>query len=553
MADTTATIRIVIDVDSRTGQDRIRTVGETTRETTQRISDLNDRIRRTENALSESVGSIDALNDRLEQMERDAEESAKALAEMRTRLEQTEKAAKESGNAMQGFGESMMNAAKYIGGLAAAYLSFQALKAGITAVVETGMNFEKMMTTVQAISGANAQEFVQLSDAAKQMGETTSFSATQAAEALKNLAASGFSTSQSIASLEPVLNLAIAGEYGLAESAELVSDTLTAFKMPVEDAGRLTDVLVKTINIASTDIPLMANSLKYVSGTAQLMGIDIEKTSAVIGVLAQNAIKGETAGTSLNQVFVKMGKAAKELGLSSTAGFDEVMAGVQKAGWSVEKLGEIFGTEQIKTVAAITGNLDMLKKFEADIRASGGSTTVAVKTMTDNLKNSFDNLSSVLESYLIDIYEKFQAPFSRFLQETVDAVTTFLSSLKSSVVSGIESLKDIAGSFTDIFKFTFPEISISDSFLNLGETVSGVLRDIADFVDTDIFKNLGANIISYLKNIGDDVSGAFSTMFSGIDIGEFSIGDTIISAMENVKDFLVSIQPEVSAFFTMFG
>jgi methyl-accepting chemotaxis protein len=188
-ATSTSNLRIIIQVDSRDGVRNIRDVRDISEQTARTIGELNDRLARTESTIEENSRTIATLNARLTELESRLEESSRAADDMDNSVKKTD-------GGLKIFGQSLLSVGAGLVGLAAAYVSFEALKAGITAVVETGMNFEKMMTTVQAISGANAQELVQLSDAAKQMGETTSFSATKAAEALKNLAASGFSTRQ---------------------------------------------------------------------------------------------------------------------------------------------------------------------------------------------------------------------------------------------------------------------------------------------------------------------------------------------------------------------
>ena len=105
--------------------------------------------------------------------------------------------------------------------------------------VKTGMDFEAQMSRVKAISGATGEEFAKLKEQAKQLGADTAFSATEAAEGMENLASAGFSTSEIMAAMPGMLNLAASSGEDLAGSADIAASTLRGFGLGQSCAGHV--------------------------------------------------------------------------------------------------------------------------------------------------------------------------------------------------------------------------------------------------------------------------------------------------------------------------
>ena len=129
-----------------------------------------------------------------------------------------------------------------------------AVVAGIGASVGTAAKFEQSMARVAAVSGATGDEFSALEDAARDLGATTTFSASQAAEGMGFLAMAGFDATEIIASMPGVLNLASAAQMDLATTADIASNILTGFGLEAGEMDRAVDVLVKTMSTANTDL-----------------------------------------------------------------------------------------------------------------------------------------------------------------------------------------------------------------------------------------------------------------------------------------------------------
>ena len=144
------------------------------------------------------------------------------------------------------------------------------------ASVKMGAAFDSQMSTVQSISGATAEEFEMLRAKAQEMGATTSFSATESAQAFEYMAMAGWDAQQMSDGLAGVMNLAAASGEDLASASDIVTDAMTAFGMKAEESTYFSDVLAQTASSANTNVSMMGETFKYVAPLAGAMGYSIE-------------------------------------------------------------------------------------------------------------------------------------------------------------------------------------------------------------------------------------------------------------------------------------
>ena len=123
-----------------------------------------------------------------------------------------------------------------------------------TACVKLAADFEKGMSTVQSISGATGEELDKLSKKAKEMGQKTKFSATEATEAYKYMAMAGWKSGQMLDGISGIMYLAGATGEDLASTSDIVTDSLTAFGMSAKDTNTFVDVLAKPANTSNTKV-----------------------------------------------------------------------------------------------------------------------------------------------------------------------------------------------------------------------------------------------------------------------------------------------------------
>ena len=207
-----------------------------------------------------------------------------------------------AGGALKGVGTAVGAATAAVGGLAAA-------------AIKVGSGFESSMSQVAATMGITTDEiangsadFELLSQAAKDAGATTAFSASQAAEALNYLALAGYDATTAADALPAVLNLAAAGGLDLAYASDLATDAMAA--LGIEASGdnltKFGDEMAKTASKANTSVAQLGEAILTVGGTAKSLAGGTVELNAALGVLANRGIKGAEGGTALRNVILSL-------------------------------------------------------------------------------------------------------------------------------------------------------------------------------------------------------------------------------------------------------
>jgi len=309
-----------------------------------------------------------------------------------------------------------------------------ALLALTTSVVAFGGNFEQSMANVRAITGATAVEFVQLGDAAKEMGRTTVFSASEAAKALELLGLAGFNVKESIAALPGVLALAASTGVDLAESTSIVAEAVRAFGLAAAESSRVADVFSKTITSTNTDLLTFREAFKFVAPVAATAGAQIEEVSAAIGQLANFGIKGSIAGTALRNAYIALQdpmvatkQAFRELGLAQATGVDGTVSLTQaleilaQKGASTAQVIELFGKRSGPAIQALRiGGVDALRDLTAALQAAEGAAKRAADVRLDTLFGDFKLFTSKIEGLAIDVFEKSIGPLFRTVVQAIN-------------------------------------------------------------------------------------------------------------------------------------
>lgn len=247
--------------------------------------------------------------------------------------------------------------------------------------VKKSAEFKAQMSTVEAISGATADEMKRLSDEAKRMGATTQFTAVEAGKALEYMAMAGWKTDQMLGGLPGIMNLAAASGEDLGQVSDIVTDALTAFNMTADQAGRFADVLAQASSNSNTNVAMMGATFQKVAPVAGALGYSVEDVSLAIGLMANASIKSEVAGTSLKTALANMAKPTKQMkeymdkyGISLTnadgsmKSFREVVDNLRSS------LGGLSETEQVAAATAIFGKesfagmLAIVNASEADFQ-----------------------------------------------------------------------------------------------------------------------------------------------------------------------------------------
>lgn len=182
----------------------------------------------------------------------------------------------------------------------------------IAGSIKVFMDFEHQMSRVKAISGATTEEFELLNEKAQQMGASTKFTATEAAQALEYMGMAGWKAEDMLDGIAPIMELAAASGEELAGVSDIVTDALTAFGLEAKDAAHFADVLAAASVNSNTNVSMLGESFKYAAPLAGSLGYSIDDTAIALGLMANNGIKADMAGTTLRSLLTRMAKPTKE-------------------------------------------------------------------------------------------------------------------------------------------------------------------------------------------------------------------------------------------------
>lgn len=323
------------------------------------------------------------------------------------------------------------------------------IRAGIDALkdfakeaIQVGMDFESSMSNVQAISGATAEEMQQLNDKAKEMGESTKFSASESADAFGYMAMAGWKTEEMLDGIEGVMNLAAASGADLATTSDIVTDALTAMGYKAKDAGRLADVMAAASSNANTNVEMMGSTFQYVAPVVGALGMSMEDTAVAIGLMANAGIKGEKAGTALRSVLNRLAAPPKQcaeemekLGLSLTdsegkmKSLDEVMVDLRTAFSGLSETEATAAAKHIAGAEAMSGLLAIVnaapedyQKLTKAINNSSGAAAEMAETMNDNVGGQLTLLRSKIEGIMIKLFERASDSMKNGIKSVGDAL-----------------------------------------------------------------------------------------------------------------------------------
>lgn len=361
----------------------------------------------------------------------------RGLASAKTSLENFQK---QTGGTFERVGKTMQSVGKSL----TKGVTLPLLAVGAYAT-KSGAEFESAMSKVSALSGATGKDLSTLEKAAREMGRTTRYGSTEAANALSYMSLAGWDTQQMVKGLKPVLNLASAGQMDLAQASDIVTDMMSMFGLEAEQAGRATDVFAVAQANSNTTVSQLGEALKKSGSAAAAAGQSLEDTSAILGVLANNGIKGSEAGTALNAMFRDLQAAAVDgkvaIGDTSVAVYDangnmrsmvDIIADVEKAteGMTQEQkhnaLASIFQQRSLKGMnTLLNSGSGELKKLQGELNNSTGAAQTMADEMDNNLKGSFMKLKSAIEDIGIAISRTTSGPLKKIIDWATNLALKF--------------------------------------------------------------------------------------------------------------------------------
>lgn len=328
-------------------------------------------------------------------------------AQFQQGLQNAQKSLKGVGKSMQNVGRNMSVA------VTAPIVGFGAM------VLKAAGDFEQSMNRVKAVSGATGEELAALRNQAKELGATTQFSASEAADGMGFLAQAGFDANQIIGAMPGTLQLAAAAQMDLASAADLVSNVLSGYGKEVEELAHVNDVLVAAFTKSNTDLQQLGEAMKFAGPVASAAGVQFEEAAAAVGLMGNAGIQASMAGTSLRGAISrsleptgKMARAMEKAGLNFTdaAGrllplgdiIEQLEPHAEDAGLFMTLFGQRAGPAM---AALVSQGSDALRGLTADLENSGGTAERIANAQMEGFNGAMKELASAFEALKIAIAE----------------------------------------------------------------------------------------------------------------------------------------------------
>lgn len=355
--------------------------------------------------------------------------------------------------------------------------------AALAKVTQTGAEFEQQITNAAAKFPGEVRRgtkaFEDLSDAARQVGSATEFSASQAAGALNFLAMAGFDADQSIGALPKIVDLATAANLDLASAADIASDALGQFNLTSKDSekqtanlSRIMDVMSKTATSANVTVEQLFETFKDAGPVATAAGASIETVSALTGELANAGIKGGRAGTALRAVFGRLqapvGAAAQvlnRLGIETRDSAGNMLDVVDILGTldkSLAKFGTaekaeilktVFGEEPIAAVnVLLTAGSKKLNAYRKQLENTAGSTKKLADVIRDTTQADINGMNSAIEGLTISLFSTNRDGIRHVLSGFTEWIRTIDKAIQSNAELGKSIGRDLFKTIVELAK-----------------------------------------------------------------------------------------------------
>lgn len=428
-------------------------------------------------------------------------------------------------------------------GMAAVTAAVTAAAGAVSALggyaVSVGKDFESSMAQVIATMGITkdtvqdgVNSYDLLKEAAAAAGESTTFSASEAADALNYLALAGYDAAKAADALPAVLDLAAAGGLDLAYASDLATDAMAALGIEAtsDNLTRFGDEMAKTASKANTSVAQLGEAILTVGGTAKSLAGGTTELNAALGILANRGIKGAEGGTALRNMILalsaptdKAAEAMANLGLEvfDAAGnmrpmneifkdLDTALAGMSE-GEKTQVLNEIFNKVDLKSAQAmLAGCGEEFDSLTDALSDCDGAMSAMADTMNDTLEGDLKSLNSKMEAFGIAIYDNLNEPLRELAQLGSDYISQLTAAFKEGGFEGLaESLGDVLGQAITKISEYLPAIlemgaSVVENLINgLVSNIDGISQSASQIMLTIV--NSAVSILPELLVAGVEI------------------------------------------------
>ena len=431
--------------------------------------------------------------------------------------------------------------------------------------VETTAKFESAMSQVQAtknigtdaleeLNGSTVNAMDSLSDLAKELGSSTKFTATEAAEAINNMAMAGYSVQQTYDALPTVLSLASAGALDLDYATQLVANGLNVMGLETKDATELADKLAVTASNAYGSVADFGEGILVAGGQAKLANVNLTDTMTALGILGDNGISASEGGTMLRNTLKNLytpttdaAKAMSELGVqtadTTTGELLPLQDVLQQLGSSMDGLTEeqrinmmsrIFDTRTIAGAnALIAASGERWDELSESIDNASGAADRMAKTQLDNLNGQLTILSSSVEGLMLSFGELL-LPVVKDVVASIQQLVDWLNSLDDAQKNTVLRLALVAAAAGPVLLVAGRIIALIGQ-MGAGMNILGGIINGQALLITGALVGLAA-LFYTLYTTNEDFRSSVTEAFEGLQQSASKFGETFMGALEQLKE-----------------
>lgn len=389
-------------------------------------------------------------------------------------------------------------------------------------------SFDDQMRKVAAVTRTAMEDMGSLTDKARELGATTKFTGEEVGQGMQYLGMAGFSKEEIEGSIGATLNLAQATGTGLGETADIMSNIMSTFKMGAEESTHAADVMALTTASSNTDLLQLGDSMKYVGPVAQSMGMSFEEAAAATGFLSNVGIQASMAGTTLRGALSRLNDAApkevfdtlEKYGLSmeqvsaESHDFTDILQTLHDAGMSTGDMLQLMGLRAGPgMLELISQGKDPLNEYIESLKNADGTAQTMADTMEGGLGGAIRSFKSRMSSlsqgqFISDVANNIVAPLIRGVTSGIGTI----QNLFGNIYKGVKT-SDLAASIGKMFSGVSKYISASTG--NLSKLFDPIKQSIEKvFGEGAIGKGIGA----LFNNLTNGAEAAFEIIGKGFEL-----------------------------------
>lgn len=404
-------------------------------------------------------------------------------------------------------------------------------------IIQNAGDFQNSMARVQAITNATDTDFQMLKNTAQELGRTTQFTASQAAEGLQFLGMAGYNATQSVTALPSVLNLAAAGAIDLGTAADIASNVVSGMGYKIDQTNRVVDVLAQVSRKANTNVTEMGEGAKVAAPVFAGLDLEIEELATSMAILANNGIKGSEAGTAIAQSLSRLliqpkmvSDGLNELGVTitesslKTDGFIGTLEKLRNAGINNTQMAQIFG-EHWKSISTIinTSQAD-IDALSTSINNSNGVAKQMAEDGVGAWQRGVNQLNSAIEGLMIKLGE--------------GGLLSFMTNLVTNITTLVSKITGLTGSFENAIPIIYATATaITVLYAAMTGGISAIITAVAA---------VAVGFISYWNDIIKAVENGINAVIEFIN--EY---DALRIAVVTISEYFKFFYNAVSTYFQL--